>query len=385
MAQRVESDVADVDAVDLDAARLRVSHPVQQRHRRALAGAGAADERHRSAGLDGKSELADRRQPALVGEGDMVELDVAARPVERDGVRLLLHRRFRIEHREELREAGHLEEQPGDEAHRLVEPSDQHRCEAHEGDDLTDGGLPAQVQPGAQKEDGDDGDRRRGVGEHAHHGPEIEHRILGDEDAAHRVRERAGFGRQPHVAVDERYVAERIAGARRQARVVFLHLPLRLLGARDDEHREYRENGDQADQQHTQAPIQGKRQRQQDEDGDERGEVLAEEGEPDAEQIVDPAQHDLQHAAGMRLAVERGRKAQHMFEKERHRRQPAAVREAIRVQRNEDGRDDAGEPDGTPDRQDSHAVRPRLGRRHARALRQHVDDTPEQHRLEISQ
>ena len=120
-----ERDVADVDAVDADRAGIRVAQALQQGHRGALAGAGVADQRHRLAGLGDEGEVVHGRAVAAVGQADPLELDLA--PARGRGIarRLLDHRRSRVEHVEELGEPRRLEEQPGDEADRLVHAADQ--------------------------------------------------------------------------------------------------------------------------------------------------------------------------------------------------------------------------------------------------------------------
>jgi hypothetical protein len=90
----------------------------------------------------------------------MIELDLPADAAELHGVRLLQHGRRRVQHLEELGEPRRLEEQAVDEAHRLVETADQLAREAHEGDDLADGGPLMQMQPSTEREDRDQRDGR---------------------------------------------------------------------------------------------------------------------------------------------------------------------------------------------------------------------------------
>ena len=85
-AQRVLGQVADVDAVEQDAPALDLVEPEQQRDRRGLAGAGAADQRHPLAGADVQGEAVERRRRAAVAEADVLEVDRAAGPRRGDGV-----------------------------------------------------------------------------------------------------------------------------------------------------------------------------------------------------------------------------------------------------------------------------------------------------------
>ena len=137
-AQRFQLDVAMVDAVDADDARLGVPHAMQQRQRRALARAGRADEGHRGAGRHLQREMHQRRALAVVGEVDVVELDVALGAADVLAVRVVGHGRLRIEHAEEVGQRRHLEEDAADEARGLVHAADQHGGEAHEAHDLAD-------------------------------------------------------------------------------------------------------------------------------------------------------------------------------------------------------------------------------------------------------
>ena len=73
-AQRVEVVVAQVVAVEQDAALVGVVEPRQQLHQRGLAGAVLADQRHHLARLQGEAEMAHR--PALgagIDEADILE------------------------------------------------------------------------------------------------------------------------------------------------------------------------------------------------------------------------------------------------------------------------------------------------------------------------
>ena len=158
----------------------------------------------------------------------------------------------------------------------------------------------------------------------------------------------AGFVRQPHEALDEVDVAQRVAGAAGQLAAQVLDLLLKAIGAAHHEDVGGCEEQDQDDQQHAQPPVHQQAERQHDEQGDEGGEVLAEERQPDGEQIVDAGQHDLDQAAGMLGAVERERQQQDVLEEVRHRAQPPAVRHAVGLQGDHDVGGDAAQADDGP-------------------------------------
>ena len=74
----VERAVADVDAVDLDEAGLRIEGAMQQRQRRRFAAAGRPDQRDGLAGQRGEFQIRDRGTLAVIGKRHVLEFDRAA-------------------------------------------------------------------------------------------------------------------------------------------------------------------------------------------------------------------------------------------------------------------------------------------------------------------
>jgi hypothetical protein len=99
-----------------------------------------ADQRHRLAGLRDERQIVHGGAVAAVGQAHPLELDPPLHVPERDRARLLDQRRGGVEHGEELGEPRRMEEQPVDEANRLVDAADQLARQTHEGDDLPDRG-----------------------------------------------------------------------------------------------------------------------------------------------------------------------------------------------------------------------------------------------------
>ena len=95
VAHGVDLVVAQVPAVDGDRAGIRVVEPQQQRHQRALAGAGGADDRRDGAGLGGEAHRIENRTVGLVGEPHVVVADLVAERRHGHGVGLVLGRRAR--------------------------------------------------------------------------------------------------------------------------------------------------------------------------------------------------------------------------------------------------------------------------------------------------
>jgi hypothetical protein len=136
----------------------------------------------------------------------------------------------------------------------------------------------------------------------------------------------------------------------------------------------------QGDDQRAQSPVQQQGQRQQHEKGGEGREVLAQEREPQAKQRVGALPHDLELAARMRGAVKGTRQPQHVLEILAHRGQPAALREAIGVQRHQDAGADAPDADQAPDTEQGERLPPGVVARARAAAGERVDDPAEQER-----
>jgi hypothetical protein len=97
--QQIEVEVAHVDTVDQHAALGDVGEARHQVDERGLAGAGAADDRRRRAGLDAERQVGQHGAlGARVGEADAAELERAPLGDLGDGVVGLAHGRRRVEH-----------------------------------------------------------------------------------------------------------------------------------------------------------------------------------------------------------------------------------------------------------------------------------------------
>ena len=193
-------------------------------------------------------------------------------------------------------------------------------------------------------------------------------------------RRRLGLG--AGEGLDDRHVAERVGGLLGEARMEALDGALQGLGLAHDDRGQDREHEHEEHEEEAEAPVQEHGERQEDEERDQRGEVVAEEAEPEPGHAVRAFEHDLEDASRMRRGVERERQLEHMLEIVRHGGEPAPVREAVGVQRHGDAGPDREQPEPDPGA-DQRRQRPEGHRRPARglALRQAVDDAPEQDRL----
>ncbi len=95
--QRVEPDVAHVDAVDRDAARMHVVEAREHQPHRRLPGTGAADQRDGLARRDREVEVVQHGIGRRVTERHVLEAHFAARHGEREGVGCVLHEGSRVE------------------------------------------------------------------------------------------------------------------------------------------------------------------------------------------------------------------------------------------------------------------------------------------------
>ena len=111
LAQRIQADVADVDAIDRDAAFARIVGAIQQAQRRRLAGAGRTDDRDGAAGARAKTQVLERRMRDFVAERHIVERDLAARRRQLRRTGRFVQHLLRVEHAEEIAERMGLEEQ----------------------------------------------------------------------------------------------------------------------------------------------------------------------------------------------------------------------------------------------------------------------------------
>ena len=158
----------------------------------------------------------------------------------------------------------------------------------------------------------------------------------------------AGFLPQPHEALDQVNVAQRIARPAGELAVAVLDLLLQAIGAAHHPGVGDGEEQDQHDQEQAEPPVHQQAERQHDEQGDEGREVLAEERQPDAEQVVDAGQHYFQQPAGMLAVMEGEGQHQHVLEEGRHGAEPPPVGHAVGLQGDDDVGHDAADAHRRP-------------------------------------
>ena len=299
-----------------------------------------------------------------VFEADVLEADLAARRPQGAGVVLFRHAAAGVQDGEEVFQRRQLEEQRRHERGGGFQAADQQHGDAHEADDLTHAGHAVHVQPGADDDDGNDGERAGGAGHDVDQRPPVQHRELVADHLLGDVAEQLALGRQAGEGLHHHDVGQRILRGAGERGVQPLDPALRHLGLLHHDHGEDQEDRDQRDQHQREAPVQEQRQRQQDGGRQDGGKLVAEEHQPGREQPVGAGQHLLDQAAGVGVAVERQRQGQHVLEVLAHGIDTMPVRQSLGLQRDDDVADDAADADGDPDAEQHGGLMPQLAVRH---------------------
>ena len=378
--QRGQLQAADIHAVDLDDAGLRIESTVQQRDRGGFAGAGRADQRDGLAGERRKRNVLDRGPLAVIGKRDVVEFDEPGEATGVHGVGPVAHCGHRVQHVEEFLQARRLHEHAVDEAHHLFELLDQHGRKTHEHHDLADRGLSPAVQVDADGEDREHGDGGGGAGDDGDQRPPAQYRHLYGEQLVGDEAQTLNFGIDPHEALHQRDVAERVGGARREIAVMRLDLALHAVGLAHHHRRQHGEHYAQREQDDRQPPVDVERERQQHHQRQDRGKMLAEESEPEPPQRVGAVQHHLHQPPGMGAGVEGQRQLHDVLEIVGQHRLALAVRQLVGIERDERAARDGEQAERHPGAQ-QRPGRIRGQRAGLRLAGEHVDDLAEQHRL----
>ena len=187
------------------------------------------------------------------------------------------------------------------------------------------------------------------------------------------------LGVDAHEALHQRDIAERVGGARREVAVMRLDLALHAVGLAHHQRGQHREHHAQHEQQDRQPPVDVERQRQQHHQRHDRGEMLAEESEPQPPQRIGAVQHHLHQPAGMGAGVEGQRQLHDVLEIVRQHHLALAVRQPVGMQRDGRAAQDGEQAEAAQAASSGQADddRPAPGRAGRRA----IDDAAEQHRF----
>ncbi|MGY3618774.1 hypothetical protein ACVJGD_004970 [Bradyrhizobium sp. USDA 10063] len=161
---------------------------------------------------------------------------------------------------------------------------------------------------------------------------------------------------------------------------MLLDLALHAVGLAHHQRRQHGEDDAEREQEDRKPPVDVERQRQQHDQRQDRGEMLAEEAEPEPPQRVRAVQHHLHQPSRMGAGVKGQRQLQDMLEIIGQDRLPLAMREPVGMQRHDGTTPDREQAERDPGREQ----RPWRGGRDQpgdRLAREHVDDLAEQHRL----
>ena len=237
------------------------------------------------------------------------------------------------------------------------------------------------MQPSANREDAEQSQSRGGARADHRDGPPIENRQLGEQKVFDEAADRPRLALDAGEALNDRNIAEHVGRTLGQRRIDPFDGALQFFRAADDESHQRSENADKSDQQQRQAPIDEERQWQQNGEGDEGRGFLAKESQPQPEHGHRSLEHDLEQATGVNFGVEAQRQMQDMLEIERHRREAAAMREAIGKKADEDGADDRKQRKADPGRDQREKFEKADIVLTGFAPRHRVDDSPEQDRF----
>ena len=152
---------------------------------------------------------------------------------------------------------------------------------------------------------------------------------------------------------------------------------LQRLRLADDVDGESAEHRNKHDEHARQPPVHEQCQRQQDEQRDGGGTILAEKRQPQAGHPLRAFEHDFQKPPGMIGAVEAQGQVEHMVEIIGHDGEPAPMRQAVGVQRDEHARKDRENAERRPGDEPGEDIAPRMRGGIGVVAAQPVDDSPE--------
>ena len=162
--QLIARQVAQVDAVEQDAALVGVVEAGQQLHQRRLAGAVLAHQRDRLAGRDVQVDAAQRRLGgAGIAEVDVAQLDLGAAHRRQRCLRRVIVARARVEEVDDVGDVQRLAERRGAELHERLERLAHARARRAEDRQVADAEAAVQRPPADVDEGGVD--RRRADGD----------------------------------------------------------------------------------------------------------------------------------------------------------------------------------------------------------------------------
>ena len=286
LAQRRQSNIRDVVAVDDDPPGVRGAQPEKKRQRRRFARPGWTYECQCLSRLCLERHVEHALPGAGKAETYVVVSHRALHGRQRRRIRLFNDAIGFICQCEVALQRRRLTVDGGDEAGNLVKLADQEVREADEGYDLADRHLSASGQHGAHGKDCHHGDGRRRALEHGQHAPPRENRILGGEKVGHDALHRLGLVPQARIALHDADVADHVADSAEDGRVVLLDvlLPLHRSAHHEHVHDEVRHGEKAQDSGH--ARVHADRRWHEEQNARDGRELLAQGAEPKPEQGI---------------------------------------------------------------------------------------------------
>ncbi|EEF25092.1 conserved hypothetical protein, partial [Ricinus communis] len=209
----------------------------------------------------------------------------------------------RIFQRVEVHELGASLENLVGEVAQLFQTADQHVGESDEGDESAEAQAAILYEDGADHQDRHHGDGRGRAVQCAGKRPPVEDRILGGKQTFGERLQRLGFSLDAVVAVQHRYVADRVADMRENRVVVAFDRGLAILRTAHDQTADDPVEDAEQDEDCGQAQVHGHGGWNHDDERDGGRQMVAHEFKPQAEQRFAGAQQRVQRARRAALAM----------------------------------------------------------------------------------
>jgi hypothetical protein len=172
--------------------------------------------------------------------------------------------------------------------------------------------------------------------------------ILRLKKIGHETPERLRLIEKARIALNDNDVAHYIAQLAEHALIIALHACLSALREQNNDCIGKRIKQRQHQEQNRKPPVHGDGGRNQQNDADDRCQVLAQEREPKRKKLIGARQHDARHAAASPLSVVADRKGDGALKGKVHRNQALPVSKAVGKYGEHDACKNIEEPDCRP-------------------------------------
>ena len=267
------------------------------------------------AGFNSEIDIANGGTFAAIGEGDIVEDDVACDGCQGFCAGLIADGGFESEHIEESPQFWGLAHHMIDEANQGFHAADQHDREADEGHNLADSRQTGAVQCDADDENSEHCEGCGGSRDHLCEGPPDQNRCLGSQQIVDDVPECRSFALDAGKALDHRKIAERVGGVSGKIGMKLFDIALKFFCPVHDESSEARKKGEQEQKHECQTPVDEECCRKHQAQQDDGSAMFAQDIEPNPCCAIRAFERYFQQLPGMIAVMKSERECQRMFEK----------------------------------------------------------------------